>query len=795
MPPSSIRRRRVLIVLAAAFGAAAVASAAVIGWGVQRLDRSLPSLEGTAVLPGLSRPVTVERDRLGVPRLDATTPDDGFRALGFLHAQERFFQMDLLRRQAAGELSALVGAAALPADREARLHRMRARARRAAEGLSGERRRRFEAYRDGVNAGLGALGAAPFEYLLLGSDPARWRVEDSFLAVVAMYFVLNDATGAREVETAALEETLPPDLAGFLMPLGTEEDAPIVGEPIPTPEIPPPESFAAALLPAPPAASAPSPQLGSNSFAVAPGRAAGGLPLLASDMHLPLGVPNIWYRAEMRFDGVRLVGLTLPGVPTLVAGSNGRVAWAFTNTGGDWLDLVELETDPDDPLRYRAPGGWRRMEIHAETIEVAGGGEEVLEVRETVWGPVTTRWGRPQAVRWIAHDPEGLRPGYLDVPEAASLDDAFAAGRSAGMPPQNLLVADREGAIGWTVAGPIPRRRGLLGEVPASWADGDRGWDGYLPPDEIPEVRQPDAGLLWTANQRMLDGDGLDRIGRGGRYAHGERALLIRDRLRAAESTDEAALLDIQLEDRAPGLDRWRRLFLGALEGVTEPRLREAAHVLETGWTGGARLDSSAYPLARDAVAALRQAVYGELTSAAARRLPGFSYDVATQWRGPLERLATERPLGYVPGGAADWEEALAAAVRSAASRVEGPLADRVWADESVVHLRHPLSPALPRWLAWFLAPRLDAAPRPLPGDSDLPRAQRGATGASNRFVVAPGREETAILHMPGGQAGHPRSPYYLGGHLDWEEGRPAPFLAGPAVWRLVLEPGDDQVR
>lgn len=785
MSLSALRRPRLLV----AFAAIAVAALLAAWWGVHRVDRSLPLLDGAAELPGLSRPVTVERDRLGAPRLEATNPDDAFRALGFLHAQERFFQMDLLRRRAAGELSELVGAAALPADREVRLHRMRARARAVADGLPEERRRRFEAYRDGVNAGLGALGAPPFEYLLLGSAPVPWRVSDSFLAVVAMYFVLNDAAGAREARTAALRETLPADLARFLMPLGTEEDAPLVGEPIPTPEIPPPESFAAAFLPVPPAAFSPLVHRGSNSFAVAPARAAGGLPLLASDMHLPLGVPNIWYRAEMRFKDTRLAGLTLPGVPALVAGSNGRVAWAFTNTGGDWLDLVELDTDPDDPLRYRVPDGWRRMEIHSETIRIAGGGEEALEVRETVWGPVTTRWGRPQAIRWIAHDPEGLRPGYLDVAEARSLDDAFAAGRSAGMPPQNLLVADARGAIGWTVAGPIPRRRGFSGETPVSWAAGDRGWDGYLAADEIPEVRDPEGGLLWTANQRIVDGEWLDRIGRGGGYAHGERALLIRDRLLAAESADEEALLDIQLEDRAPGLDRWRRLFLDALEGRAEPRLREAAAVLERGWTGGAHLSSSAYPLVKDAVAALRRSVYGELTSAAARRLPDFSWRIAAQWRGPLERLATERPAGYVPGGASGWDEALVLAVRSAASGVEGPLADRVWADESVVHIRHPLSPALPSWLGWFLAPRLDAAPRPLPGDADLPRAQIGATGASNRFVVAPGREETAILHMPGGQAGHPRSPYYLAGHSDWEEGRPAPFLAGPAAWRLVLEP------
>ena len=640
-------------------------------------------------------------------------------------------------------------------------------------------------------AGLAALSAPPFEYLLLGQDPAPWRISDSLLTVAAMYFVLNDPGGAREARTGALEAALSPALAAFLNPPGTDQDAPLLGEVFAVPEIPGPEAVAGeGGGPVPPPGEAP-PISGSNSWAVAAERTSGGAPLVASDMHLPLSVPNIWYRAELRLGGRWVRGLTLPGVPAVIAGSNGRVAWGFTNSGGDWTDLVELELDPDDPLRYRAPGGWRTMEVFREEIPVAGAPPESLEVRETIWGPVSERWGRPLAVRWIAHDPEGLRTGYLDLFDVGSVEEVFRVGWGSGMPPQNLVAADRDGAIGWSIAGPMPRRRGLDGRIPASWASGERGWDGYLGPDEIPVIRNPESGLLWTANNRLVDGAFLDRLGRGGGYAHGERARLIRDRLLAVEAADEPAMLDIQLEDRPAALGVWRDLFLDSLAGATEPLAVEAREVLRDGWTGRASVESAAYPLVRNARVHLFGAVYGALAAPAAELIPEFSPWVASQWPGPLLRLARERPAHLLPPEAGDWDEALRQSLLETAARMSaaGPLAERTWGAENVVHVRHPLSPGLPGLLSRFVAPLLDAPPRGLAGDAGLPRAQNGAHGPSNRFVVAPGREETGILHMPGGQSGHPGMPYYLSGHEDWEEARATPFLAGPTHWTLTLIP------
>ena len=791
VPGRATRGRRIAVAGLLVLAAALLAALAAGLYAGSRLRASRPLLSGSVTLGGLAAPVQVERDRLGIPRIRAETMQDGLRVLGYLHAQERFFQMDLQRRQPAGELAALVGGAAVPPDQEARLHRMRTRTERAAAALPADHRRTFEAYRDGVAAGLADLSAPPFEYLLLGQEPGAWRISDSLLTVVAMYFVLNDATGAREARTGALAAALPAELAAFLNPPGTDRDAPVQGEAFGVPEIPGPAAFTQVRPGRILRAEEPPPMSGSNSWAVSSERTAGGVPLMASDMHLPLGVPNIWYRAELHIGSLRLRGLTLPGVPAVIAGSNGNVVWGFTNSQGDWIDLVELETDPADPLRYRTPDGWRPMEVFEEEIEVAGGPPETVEVRETIWGPVSDRWGRPLAIRWIAHDPEGHRAAYLDFAETRTVQEIFRTGWGSGMPPQNLVAVDREGGIGWTIAGPIPRRRGFDGITPASWADGSRGWDGYLGPGEIPAIRNPAGGLFWTANNRIVDGDFLDRLGRGGGYAHGERARLIRDRLLPLEAADEVAMLDIQLEDRADELAVWRGLFLRSLEGAGDPLAAEALGVLREGWTGRASEESAAYPLVRNARVHLFGRVYGALTAPAADLLPDFSPWVALHWPGPLLRLAQERPGHFVPEGASDWNEALRQSVLETAARMSagGPLAEATWGKENIVHLRHPLSPGLPPLLSRLLSPFLDAPPRGLPGDAGLPRAQNGNHGPSNRFVVAPGREETGILHMPGGQSGHPGMPYYLSGHRDWEEGRPTPFLAGPTEWSLTLVP------
>ncbi len=748
-------------------------------WAYRTATGSLPDIAGKVVLSGLRGSVSVARDANGVPTIVGENRPDVVRALGFVHAQERFFQMDLLRRRAAGELAELVGAGALRLDRRHRLHRMRARAKRRVENASDNSL--LLAYTEGVNAGLRALDASPFEYLLLRQDPRPWLPEDSMLVIASMFFQLNDPSGRYESNVGLLYETLAPELAAFLTPIGTEWDAPIVGEPFDTPPIPPPGDRPpiSSRRRDPPSRVSFDENIGSNNWAVAPERSAHGGAILASDMHLAHSVPNIWFRAQLRVGDHSENGVTLPGTPFLVAGSNGHIAWGFTNSNGDWLDLVEVEPDPNDPQRYLTPDGSRPYERYEEVLHAAGGERETLEIRETIWGPILDEdhTGQPRALRWIAHDDEGINLGLGELSTAETLASAMAIAQRSGLPPQNFVCVDAAGAIGWTIAGRIPKRFGFDGRRPTSWAKGDRGWDGWLAPQDYPSIVQPPGGVLWTANARVVDGEMLGKIGDGG-YAFGARARQIRDDLLAIDAATEKDLLDVQLDDRAVFIGTWRDYFLSWV------RIESVREALESGWTGHASTDSSGYRAVRELRLAIFEEVFTALSRKAREADERFSIWDLRQWDGPLWRLVSERPRHLVPKGYETWDAWMEDIVERTVSGWDEAPIDRSWGEVRMSQVNHPLSGSVP-WLSRWL----DMPSHPLSGDSNMPRAQSTGNGASQRLVVSPGREEDGLFHMPGGQSGHPLSPYYGAGHDDWLHGRPTPLLPGRTSYTLRLEP------
>ncbi len=783
--------------------ALAVALAAGGGWLYVELRASLPVLDGERRLAGLSARVEVTRDALGVPTIAGATQLDTMRALGFVHAQDRFFQMDLLRRQAAGELAALIGPPVVGMDREHRLHRFRDLSRRVLAQAAGADRARLDAYAAGVNAGLAALGAVPVEYLALRAEPAPWTAEDSVLVVLAMFFDLQGGTGRYERHLSELQRRLPPELFAFLTPAGTEWDAPLVGGPFVQPAVPGPEVIdlrgRAAKAGVARLGDGPEPPevAGSNNWAVAGTHTADGRALVADDMHLGLSVPNVWYRVRLEWqaDGQRrhITGVSLPGGPAVVAGSNGHVAWAFTNSQGDWIDLVVVEPDPADASRYLVPGGSEPFGTVRETIAVKGAPAETLDIRTTRWGPLVEpdSAGRQLAVSWVAHHPDALTfSGLFGLQTASTLDEALREAHRAGVPAQNFTVADVSGRIAWTIIGVMPRRVGFDGRLPVSWADGTRRWDGWLAPDEVPAVVDPPSGRIWTANHRLVDGDMLARLGDSG-YALGARGRQIRDGLLALDKATPEDLLRIQLDDRALFLERWRTLLLQVLTPSAvgaDPKRQALRRLTETTWTGRASIDSVAYRIVR----AFRAVVADRVWDAATGQTGVADEAVigpTTQFEGPLWALVTARPPHVVPAGLAGWDALLLAAVDAVIAELEraGPdLAGRTWGERNTVRVRHPLSRAVPQ-----LARFLDVPPRQLPGDANMPRVQAPAFGASQRFVVSPGQEERGFFHMPVGQSGHPLSPYYRNGHDAWEQGRPTPFLPGPAVHRLTLNPTD----
>ncbi|MEX1310440.1 MAG: penicillin acylase family protein [Candidatus Sulfomarinibacteraceae bacterium] len=764
---------------------------------------SLPLLDGEVEVSGLTAAVTIERDALGVPTIRGSDRVDVARGLGFVHAQERFFQMDLLRRQGAGELSELFGPATLEADRRARIHRFRALASRYVAELPENHRRILKAYVEGVNAGLSALDRAPFEYQLLRLDPEPWREEDSLLVLYAMFFELNDETGSRESARGLLEDLVDPELAAFLVPDGTGWDAALDGG---TMAVPPMPAASASNLGDPVADVAElgietgsgASMVGSNNWAVAGSRTADGRAILADDMHLGLSLPNTWYRASMEWpagdDGREMntiTGVTLAGSPSIVAGSNTRVAWGFTNSYGDWTDLVILEMDGD---RYLTPDGPRSFDVHQETIEVRGAEPETMEVRWTTWGPVIDEdhLGRSRALRWTAHSPEGANLGLVDLEEVSTIDEAILAANRTGIPPQNFVCADSTGRIGWTVIGAIPNRQGFSGKVPTSWADGSRSWDGWLERDAYPRILDPESGILWTANNRQVSGEMLAVLGDGG-FDLGARARQIRDDLAALSAATEDDMLAVQLDDRAVFLDRWRTLVLDLLtdEAVSDhPNRLLFRDLVRDTWTGRASVDSQAFRLVRTFRIETFELVYGRLLAALAEADERFSIYRFVQWEDSLWRLATEQPKHLLGPEDESWNEVLLTAVDSTMEYFTteiGPDPELwTWGHRNTVRIRHPISLAVPQLSSW-----LDIEPQQLPGASIMPRVQSPGFGASERFAVSPGREEEGYFHMPGGQSGHPLSPHYRAGHEAWVNGEPTPFLPGATVTTLTLVPTD----
>jgi penicillin amidase len=389
----------------------------------------------------------------------------------------------------------------------------------------------------------------------------------------------------------------------------------------------------------------------------------------------------------------------------------------------------------------------------------------------------------------VAHDPAILAGDITEPERARTLQEALTAAAGLGIPGQNFVVGDTSGRIGWTIAGPIPRRVGFDGSRPTSWADGSRRWDGYLEGDAFPRVVDPVSGRLWTANSAVVEGEMLATIGEGG-YADGIRASIIRDRLTKIDKATPEDMLSVQLDSSALFHERWRTLLLNVLTpSAVQPHARRAelGRLVETTWTGRADPESVGYRIVRTFRAAVSRLVYAPINAYVRRIDSDFDFSRANRAEGPLWQLVTERPLHLLDRRFASWDELLLAAVDTSIAELtadNAALARQTWGELNRAAVAHPLGSSIP-----FIGPWLNMPDDPLPGDIYTPRAHSPRAGPSERMVVSPGREHEGILHMPTGQSGHPLSPHYRDQHRAWVEGRPLPFLPGPTVARLTLRP------
>jgi penicillin amidase len=431
------------------------------------------------------------------------------------------------------------------------------------------------------------------------------------------------------------------------------------------------------------------------------------------------------------------------------------------------------------------------MQERHQTIRIKGGGTVDAVSHWTIWGPVIgrTEHGRPLVLHWVFDDPAAINLNLQALETAPDVATAIALAPTLGIPTQNLIVADRSGAIGWTIAGRLPRRVGYDGRLPTSWAYGDRRWDGYLPPADYQRVVSPPSGQLWSANNRAVGGADYARVGVGG-YMSSARARQIRDDLGALTApATPRDLLGVQLDDRAILLGRWQKLLLATLtpEAVAAQKGRAELRRLAGRWSGRASIDSVAYRLVRRWRDAVADRVLGPICA------PCAEYDEAFDFRRlnfeePLWRLVQARPPNFLTPDYITWNDLLLAAADDVlrwAEQQRRPLARLTWGARNTARIQHPFS----RFLPPLLARLLDMPAVPLPGDHDMPRVQSPSFGASERLVVSPGHEAEGIFEMPGGESGNPLSPFYRAGYEAWVRGEATPFLPGPTVHRLQLRP------
>ena len=481
--------------------------------------QTLAQTDGSIVLPGLRSEVRIERDGLGVPTIRAAGMDEALFGLGFVHAQDRLWQLETHKRIGSGRLAQAFGAAALESDKFLRALGVKRAAAAQWAAAGPEVRSAVLAYTAGINAFLqGPMQARPPEFVLLGLQPQAWTPEDSVAWAIMMAWDLggNWSTEllrmrlALKLPVARVNELVPPYPGD--VPLQTRDYAALFRELRLDGKL-----GTQALLAAPESGVE---GAGSNNWVVHGTHTETGTPLLANDPHLKLSAPALWYFARIEVPGLKIAGATMPGLPQVVLGQNEHIAWGFTNTGPDVQDLYIERIKPDDPTRYQTPEGWSAFESFTETIPVKGQADVLLTVRATRHGPVISDSGatpgllgaadKPAyalALRWTALDPDpGTLGAGLALSRARSVAEFTAASAGYVAPMQNMVVADRDGHIGMVAAGRVPLRKAdndLKGLVPSPGWDARYDWAGFLDPALTPREMDPPRGWIATANQRI----------------------------------------------------------------------------------------------------------------------------------------------------------------------------------------------------------------------------------------------------------------------------------------------------
>lgn len=700
--------------------------------------RPLAMTSGSLNLP-VSQPVTVTRDSLGVAHIEAQSMEDALVAQGFVTAQDRLWQMDAMRRLAAGELSEVIGASFIEADQESRRLRLRRTAVEQMRRLSPDDRALFAAYARGVNHYIDThRDKLPVEFKLLEYDPQPWGIQDSILAALQMYRSLS-TTWKTEVLKRQMMSKGDRQKVEFLFPLRSGDEA----------------------------------QMGSNAWVISGKRTATGKPILANDTHLEWGFPSAWYMVHLKAPGLNVTGFSLPGLPAVIIGHNESIAWGVTNLHFDVQDLYLEEFDPLTG-RYRIGKQVETARLETDVIRIKGGPAATVRQWVTRHGPVIHQEGAvAMALRWIAYEPNGFEYPFAQLNQARNWDEfSKALGRFPG-PASNFVYADVQGNIGYRAAGRMPLRNRYAGDLPVS-GTGEFEWDGLIPFDKLPSLYNPPSGLIVTANQNPFPAKYAYPV--NGSFSSTHREKQIEALLSKKQGWKVDEMLAIQTDVYSAFSHFLAQETARAAKG--KPGMGQAAKLLGE-WNGQMHGDSSA--------ALIVTLVYQNLRRAVADRAAPDQGAAYESYMAPtvVERLLRDRPAGWFT----DWDAVIVKALSDAMAEGKKLQGDDVssWSYGRYTRFApaHPIISRVP-----YLGRYFNLTPQPMHGSTTTVKQTSRRLGPAMRFVADLANWDASLANITIGQSGQPLSSHFKDQWDAYYAGRSFPMrFAAPAGDRLVLNP------
>ncbi len=678
--------------------------------------RPLPQTSGEMSAP-ISAPATISRDALGVPHIRAATIEDAMFLQGFVTAQDRMWQMDALRRLAAGELAEVVGRAGLESDEDARRLRLGRIADQAERSMPAADRAILAAYARGVNFYLEThRGNLPLEFALLNYQPRPWLKRDTVLAGLQMYRTLT-TSWRDEINKLHMLEKGDRDRVDFLFPLRTGAEA----------------------------------QPGSNAWTISGARSSTGKPILANDPHLDYGIPSTWYMIHLTAPGLNVSGVSLPGAPGVIIGHNDRIAWGVTNLQFDVQDLYREQID--NAGRYVFQGKLEQAHLERSAIAVKGANPVQVDEWVTRHGPVFLNDEKHNyALRWAAADPGTFQFPFLDINRAHDWNEFTQAIARFPGPGQNFVYADVDGNIGYHATGHLPvRPANCLGDVPADGPAGNCEWNGYIPFEQLPTLYNPPSGVIVTANQNPFPVDYKYPV--AGNFAAHYRSrgirLLLDAKLDAKSKWLPKEMLAVQKDVYSAFQDFLAHQIVAAFDGHKDPKLVDAVNVLRN-WNAQVEKGTPA-PM-------VVELTYEELRkSAAERAAPGLadSYDFAMS-PAVIEKLLRERPAGWFP----DYDRAILDALTRAIALGRKEQGSRIaaWDYGQFMQLKivQPVDTQLPLVGRYF-----DIGPVPMSGSFTTVKQLTRRLGPSMRMIVDLSDLDASLQNITTGESGQPLSRHY----------------------------------